>query len=380
MADDILKSNNIRTFPMGAVVIQEGAASPKEMILLLQGNIGVYKNYRMQNEMQLRVIGQGSFHSEMSLFLNQDQGETLVALTNVLILVINRRNVKEFFTSQPDMAFNIVEGICKKLSEANAELQKLRPAEAQAASRRSALFPDGHGSYTLPLTNQNTEVLYPTKTACPLCGHTFDGLGVIQSKLRLEKTDADLRVRYKDFEPLYYEIITCPNCFFSASSNSFDGVSKRFMDGVNQAVGPYKLEMYIRTGTARDTFTVFAGYYLALLCAPVVFDDYQLITANLWLKISRLYQDCNEEALYQYASEKALEDYRYAYQNLHISEKQTQQVCYMIGDLYFRTGDLDAARNFFFMAKTNKEGSNVMKRQADLRLEEIREIMKAKTQ
>jgi uncharacterized protein (DUF2225 family) len=359
---------------MGAVIIQEGADSPKDMVLVLQGNIGVYKHYRLNNEVQLKVIGQGSFHGELSLFQGHEQGETLIALTKVIVLVINRKNVSEFFTRQPDMAFQIVEGICKKLAEANAELAKLGiGGEELEPSRRSSLFPEGHGSYTLQLYN-NTEGVYAAKTTCPFCGFTFDNLMVLQSKLRVEKTDPDLRVRYKDMDPLYYEIATCPNCFFSAAAAQFEGVSRRFADAVNQKVGPYKLEMYIRTGTERDTFTVFAGFYLALLCAPVAFDDHQLITANLWLKISRLYKDCDEAKLHLYAVKKALEDYEYAYQNLKISEKQSQQLCYLMGDLYYQLGDLDRARNFFFTAKSNREGSAMMKRQADVRLEEIREL------
>jgi uncharacterized protein (DUF2225 family) len=371
------KFTNLKVFPMGAVVIQEGADSPKDMVLVLQGNIGVYKHYRLNNEVQLRVIGQGSFHGEMSLFQGHEQGETLVALTKVIVLVISRKNVNEFFTRQPDMAFTIVEGICKKLAEKSTELAKYNSGgEESEPSRRSSLFPDGHGSYTLNLYN-NTEGVYSAKVTCPLCGFTFDNLAVLQSKLRVEKTDPDLRVRYKDMEPLYYEITTCPNCFFSAAAAQFEGVSRRFAADVNQKVGPYKLEMYIRTGTERDTFTVFAGYYLALLCAPVAFDDHQLITANLWLKISRLYQDCSEAQLQLFAVEKALKDYNYAYQNLKISEKQSQQLCYIMGDLYCQLGDLDAARNFFFLAKSNKEGSALMKRQADMRLEEIRELKRS---
>jgi uncharacterized protein (DUF2225 family) len=312
----------------------------------------------------------------MSLFLGQEQGETLVALTKVIVMVIGRKNINDFFTRQPDMAFTIVEGICKKLAGANAELAKFHADDgAPEPSRQSALFPEGHGNYTLQMYN-NTDSVYSTQVTCPLCGHTFDNLAVIQSKLRVEKTDSDLRVRYRDFEPLYYEITTCPNCFLSAAAAQFEGISRRFGRDISQKVGPYKLEMYIQTGTERDTFTVFAGFYLALLCAPVAFDDHQLITANLWLKISRLYQDCGDETLRMYAAKNALKDYDYAYQNLKISGKQSQQLCYIMGDLHARLGDLDMARNFFFEAKSSNEGTALMKRQADIRLDEIRSLIR----
>jgi uncharacterized protein (DUF2225 family) len=347
-------------------------------MILLQGNLGVYKDYRMQSEEQLKVLSAGSFYGEMSLFLNQDQAHTLVALSQAMVLLIDRKRVGEFFSAQPDMAFNMIEEICRRLREADSTLEKYRRSEqSHTASKKSKLFPEGHGSYMLPMKNDNSDYLYLEKRTCPLCGHSFDSLSYIVSRLRLDRTDPDLRTRYKDFEPLYYEIVTCPNCFFSAAFDTFATVSKRQADPVNQLLGPYRLEMYIRTGMERDTFTVFAGYYLAIMCAPVCFDDYQLVTGNLWMKLSRLYQDVGDNRMYAYASAKSLEEYRYAYENLNVSEKASQQLCYLMADLYFRAGDVDTARNFFFLAKTNKQGSAVLARQADIRLEEIRELKQA---
>jgi hypothetical protein len=49
-----------------------------------------------------------------------------------------------------------------------------------------------------------------------------------------------------------------------------------------------------------------------------------------------------------------------------------------MGDLTMRIGDIEVARNYFFLAKSNKAaGSSVMVNQSDRRLEEIREQLKA---
>ena len=366
---------SMKTFSTGDIIIQEGPEAPKEMIIVLQGNVGVFKNYKLNSEIQLKVIGQGSFHGEFPLFLAQEQKETLVALTNVAVMVVSEAGVNHFFSKHSSIAASVVTDICKKLFDSTEELRKLRPAEDREQSRRSGLFPEKHGSYRLSGMNNTSELLYASKTTCPLCAHTFDSLTVLQSKLRLDKTDTDLRTRYKGFEPLYYEITTCPNCFFSASSGSFASVSRHFADKVNQKVGPYKLEMYVLTGADRDTFSVFAGFYLALLCAPAIYPDHQLTTSGLWLKISRLYQDCEDQEMYLYAAKKALDEYNYALEHINMSEKQSQHICYIMGGLYLRMGDVNAARNFFHMAKMNKEGTPLMRQQADMRLEETRELL-----
>jgi hypothetical protein len=132
----------------------------------------------------------------------------------------------------------------------------------------------------------------------------------------------------------------------------------------------------IKTGEARDTFTVFAGYYLAFICLPICFDSYQSIAAELWKKLAALYKDCGDDDMYLYASENALREYDYVYRNFNLSENQIQQVCYILGDLYERLNDDTRAREYFFMAKTNRAGTHIMKIEAEKRLEEIKKKIK----
>lgn len=376
MNSNIAKFSSLQKFPKGQVIVREGDDTAKVMVILLQGSVGIYKNFGLNGQSQVSALSQGSFFGEMPLFLSSVPDHTLVALTDVLAILISRKNVYELFTSQPEMTFTIIESICKKLEAADAELNKFRPQANETASKRSELFPKGHGSYMLNLCNDNRELLFEHRRTCPICGQSFEQLTILPSKLRMEKTEMDLRIRYKDIEPMHYEIVTCPNCFLSTSAESFDGISKRWMDPLNKKVSPYKLEMYIRTGAERDTFTVFAGYYLALLCAEICFDEHQMVTAGLWLKLSRLYRDCEDQTMHQYTASKALEDYLYAYEHFSVPAKQEQQLCYLIGDLYWKTGNLDKARNYFYQAKINKAGNNVIRRQAELCLDELKELIK----
>lgn len=365
----------VQQVPKGAVIARENDPNLKNMFIVLRGNVGVYRNYQLANEEQTTVLSQGNFFGEMSMFLNQEYRQTLVALTEVVVLIVSRKNLPDFFAHQTDMAINITEGICRSLDTANKSLEEYTLANTeQKTSKTSKLFPKQHGRYTLPLNNAS-DLLYEEKCACPLCGHKFGNLTIIASKLQTSEIDSDMRVRYKNIEPLHYEIISCPNCFYSASAELFPTISKTARSQINKILGPYQLDMYINSGVHRDTFSVFAGYYLAILCAPS-FEDNQAISAGLWLKLSRLYQDCGDNQMYLYASSEALKEYIYTYENLHVNEKQVQQICFMIGELYYRASDLDESRKFFFMAKTNKGGTATVKQRADMRLEEIREIIK----
>ncbi len=263
----------------------------------------------------------------------------------------------------------------KLMSAAESEVE-----QAQQASAPSSLFPPGHGSYLLPIDNKKDGLLFERETVCPVCGHKFNTLSLFMSKLRLERNDMDMRPRYKDIEPMHYDVITGPACCYSACADSFAGANKRQAEQIAAKVGAFCQEgqgLAIKTGYDRDTFTVFAGYYLALLCAPVVAGDYQLTTAKLWLRLARIYEDCGDENMRQYANQMALADYTYAYEGLRLSEKQSQQLCFVIGDLYYKMGNLENARTFLHYAKMNKDGSQAVKRQADTYLYEVREEIKS---
>jgi hypothetical protein len=365
-------------FPFGAVIISEN--SMKQMIVVIQGNAGVYKNYKMTNETFVKSVGQGGFACEQSLFLNKEQDEALVALTDVIVLSVTRNNIKEFYTKYADIAISITEQIFKRLAETAEALDKyerLQPKTKTAQPQKSSLFPEGHTeNYTLPLTHNQSNIICLNKAACPLCGRKFETHYILSSKLRRLNADTDMRVRYKDVEPLYYNIITCPNCLYSAETTAFNEAPKRFTEAVNAKIAPYRLETKVQTGNERDTYTVFVGYYLALLCAPIVADSHELTVAGLWLKISRLYEDCKDSKMTLYATRQALNSYNYVYANLRITDNQTQQVRCLLGELYFKLGEYDASRQFLFMLKSDKDAPASLKRQAENRLENIREIKK----
>jgi hypothetical protein len=368
-----LSALNINKYELGSVIVSE--KSPKGMVVILQGNVGVYKNHGMHDELFVKSVSDGSFYCERSLFMNQEHDVTLIALTEVLAIIVTRNNVNEFYVKYPAVAFSITENIYKWLAEAHAAVKEAQPSIINPGlSGKSPLFPEGHGNYTLQLTNDNKSVLSMTQSACPLCGRKFDTHYILMSKLRREKTDPDLRARYRETEPMYYNILSCPNCLFSAESASFTSAPKKYADEINNRLGQYRSSVKIKTGQERDTFTVFAGYYLALLCAPIAFDNHELTTAGLWLKISRLYEDCKDKKMYMYAVRQALDAYNHVYSNVRINDKQSQQVRFMLGDLYFKTADYDRARQFFYMIKSDKMAPATLMRPVEERLETIREI------
>ena len=74
---------------------------------------------------------------------------------------------------------------------------------------------------------------------CPICDSNFKCLTVKQGKARMVSSDIDLKVNYRDIEPLKYDIILCPVCGYAALERYFDRVSafqrKNIIDKICQS-------------------------------------------------------------------------------------------------------------------------------------------------
>lgn len=375
------QQTNVKKYEKGSVIVNEGA-SLSEMYIILQGNAEVYQNYQKFNQVDVESLRPGGFFGEMSLFLNQEAFASLVAASDVTAMILNGKNYTDIFAKQPDIAFSVIEKMCRKLDAANKKIDRYenKPKSADSVDdtvpHGNKLFPKGHGSYALPMSNDKSEYVYQQSCTCPMCDIKFDNLSILSSRLKRQGTDKDLRVHYADIEPMYYDVISCPNCLYSAPTDLFGTASKKFSEQINKELNQFLTSTEIKIGMERDSFTVFAGYYLALRCVKICFDEYQLTLAGLWQKLSRIYKDFADEGMYLLASENALKNYEHVYQNFYISEKQSQQICYILGDLYERLKNYDKARNYFYLAKSNREGMPAMKIQADKRLDEVKELMK----
>ncbi|MDR1573283.1 MAG: DUF2225 domain-containing protein [Clostridiales Family XIII bacterium] len=378
----ILKLTGIKRFLKGHTIMKEGDGSSDGMYIVLQGTVGIFKNYRMLNETQLSVIEAGNFFGEMGLFLGTGRESTAVAMSDAIALEITRANVLEIFSKQPEITYTLMQGLCRRIDALNTSNQFLHTERDSSSktliSGSSPLFPESHGNYILSIDNSPSELLFEDTVKCPICGHKFPNLTVLASRLVQESRDEDYRIRYKGVEPMYYEVVTCPNCLYSAMVDLFKDieVTKRMIESLHDAVSPYLGNIEIQAGANRDTFTVFAGYYLAILGAPQCFYEHQRITARLWRNLGRIYDDCSDEHMMIHALQKSVDEYLYSYSHFDIEGKNMQQLCFVIGELKYKLGDLLKAREFLYAAMVNRDGNPVIKRQAEDRLDTVKAMLR----
>lgn len=361
-----------KTFTSGSLIYREGDSSQGEMYIINKGSAIAFKNYGSP-EQEKTSLTVGDFFGEQALFLGKKRNRTVFALTDLEVREITGGNVHDFFRQEPETAVNMFGTLCHKLVEleARAPRPKLKAAPAPKTEGDTRLFPEGHGQYELPLSEQKPEYMYEKTYTCPVCGNTFKMAAVKPSKLVALQTDPDLRVHYRNVEPLYYDVVVCSACLYSALGESFTDLGDGIPSEIKKALEKYK-GVTLNMGEDYDAATVFAAYYLAVQCARLTSARPQLALGKLWLKLSRIYDDAGDDAMNKLAAENALDAYLTSYQNSYIPEKQVQQLCYIIGELYNKFGKQTEALKFLFMAKTNKQGSPVVRRKAEDRIDQIK--------
>lgn len=410
------KHSRVKKYPKGSAMAMSG-----EMYVVLKGEAGIFPEGSKE---PVAGIGPGGFFGESEPFLSKRSPYSAVALTDVIALPVEKGDAAAFVREEPDFTLELIKALCERLDILSAALEKAgghpwvagahpqkehhpakgHPAAGEAQEAKAAeaahtaqpkeaaapqapapaadsqaspegrgfpLFPEGHGSYRLPMDDVDPVMLMDKSYTCPLCKHEFKVPAVRGSKLVQVGTDSDMRNRYKGIEPLYYDVVTCPGCLYSALSDMFRSPDMQ-RAALKQDLQAFRSALPAAFGAVKDAFSVFAGYYLALFCAPKSFAAHPLATAKLLLKLSRVYQDCGDEQMEKDTTAKALDAYMKVYLNGDAAPELDQQLCIVIGELYLKMQDMKNARDFFFKAKTNRSGTPLLKSQAENRLLAIR--------
>lgn len=90
----------------------------------------------------------------------------------------------------------------------------------------------------------NTElldkILYDKSYTCPLCSKDFKSKAIRLGKNQLVSIDDDLYPHYSMVNPLFYSVITCPHCGYSALAKTFGLLLPKQKEWLSEQFAPYK--------------------------------------------------------------------------------------------------------------------------------------------
>ncbi|MCL2604552.1 MAG: DUF2225 domain-containing protein [Defluviitaleaceae bacterium] len=388
------KNASTKRFREGHVILRENETTADEMFIILAGRVGVYKNFAQPDEIKLTELNAGEFFGEMSLFLHKERTATVVCLSDfVILLAISRINAYEIFESHPELTYSIIRSLCQRLDESNQHragnmnLVKLftdyNDGETPPVSTPAAefflidpnvnLFPAGHKTYDFAIPAAPSVAVSKKKHKCPLCMHSFAAYAMRGTHVNsVVGQGKDFRVTHEGIDAIHYDVVTCPNCYFSTLEGFFkEPIASRFYVNADK-IKEYKSKVNMCFNMEREINNIFAGYYLALKCAPLFYAKSESLCANLWLRLMWLYRDCGDKTLERLANEKAYALYLTVFENTNMKPAAAQQTCVMIGELALRVNDVPTAKAYFTRAKTFRQGNQALIGMAEEGLRTIR--------
>lgn len=213
-------------------------------------------------------------------------------------------------------------------------------------------------------------ILYNSRLTCPVCEKEILFRTLKSGKIRLLKTDLDLRPTYDLINPIFYEIAVCNNCGFAGLKKTLETISDRKIGLIKKNISSKFVK---RTyPDIYDHDIAIERYKLAILNAMVI-GSKESEKGYLCLKLAWIYRDYLEENLdieedirKEYLAEEenylkcARNSFKDAYSNENMPFMGLDEITvkYLIGELSRRLGDIDEASRWIgevIVSRTNNK-------------------------
>ncbi|MDR2870730.1 MAG: DUF2225 domain-containing protein, partial [Deferribacteraceae bacterium] len=328
----------MHSYSKGDVILEEGAKIDK-IFVILHGKLGAYKSNELIAELS---TGNFIIDTHYPSALAED---TIIALEGTQALVLDDKEFIRFFECEPK-AYTLLQVLCDRLDLLSDARVALNINKSRVVGYKGhILFPDKHKQYDLPITT-DTSFMKTKSYTCPVCGKLLAKKIADTARIKSKKVDDDFRMHYDELVPIYYDIVTCSACWYTALGEYFDKGGASLQIFVKR-MHAYKSALKVNFGTDIDINDVFTSYYLGVLCGEHCFGaaDKDLNYGKLWLRLSWLYEDCGDKDMMKYATENAKEYFLTAYNTVEFSAKTANPMMIIAGVLCYKVGDKANARD-----------------------------------
>ena len=227
------------------------------------------------------------------------------------------------------------------------------------AKKKKPFFPEAHKGYPGKPVPHNPKLVYHKEYSCHFCKKGFKDYKIFQSKLYESKAMRyDLRKYYTDFKTEWYDVITCPHCYFSTFHTFYAEPKPMQKVVIEQDLKDARKAVMLDFSADRCLDFVFASHYLALLCAPAYLSAGKQLTAKLWANLSWLYEDLGDAEMEREAAANAAAAYEKLYTEVRMNPLQEQAVCLAAAGMLYRAGmgGSNDVKKYLYNVRTIKMG------------------------
>lgn len=391
----LAKVGKVRQVSAGEAICRAGQAGD-ELFLVLSGSARLERSpAEGSSGDSSEDVGPGSLFGEMSALEGEPYAATVVATAPTTLVAIGRAELLAAIEAEPELALRMLRVLSGRVRALS------RPAEVEAD-------PTSGGPETAPVDEQSDEqsdepvrdgaavgdpppaakgpvaealalaraddplpgwgderFVYIKQQECPVCGSRFEGVQVRASRLSMAGTDLDLRVRYNEFDPLWYRVWVCPRCRYAGFSKGFGSIGVRAVRQLRDLT-PQRLEVPCRVnpdaGSPATIGQAIDAVRLALVCSEAAGWPAETV-ARLWLFLSWMCADLGQAEERDRARREALAALERAYEESQ-SEEASQRIAYLAGVLQVEAANWRKAHEYLLRAIYARGGKEALVQQA----------------
>lgn len=362
------------------------------LFLLVSGKVLLYYNSTHGQTVSLQTIGPLDIFGEMSLLDGGQRYEGAKALENSVVFFLERKDFLKFLNNNPQEALKIIENLGKRIRLANVsintlteknrmllgqqiDLQKatkdekvldLEPGQQDEKKIELDLKDNDEASLSEKLEDyldkiKETEkdeiqaakkidfndMLYFKKYVCPMCEVKYESPKVLSKYIRVLKADNDFNKHYEYINPLYYEIMVCPQCGFASNEEIFSmSINDKHHKEIESRLLMFRKNQPIKNYSGVRTIEQVIETFMLTLFLLEGRLIKQSIKGLLYLKIAWLYRYKGDQVKEGKYIEKAIQHLVIAYEKEGFSDPGSElKIVYLLGVLNIRIGNnLEAAR------------------------------------
>lgn len=120
----IQQKSRTRKLRRGVILLSEGETG-ESLYIIRSGKVKIFVSDDEGNEMTLFVEGPGSYIGEISLLDGAPRTASAVSIEKTEVISISRKDFMDVITENPEIAFNIINALTKKMRRATESIRSL---------------------------------------------------------------------------------------------------------------------------------------------------------------------------------------------------------------------------------------------------------------
>lgn len=319
--EQLRKISQTKQFHIEDAICQEGHPG-NEMYIILKGSVGVFVTNAIGMLNQVATIGVGDFFGEMAIFDDFPRSATCIALEDTIVVAVTKDNLEEFLERCPEIAGQMLERMSGRIRKLDDELYRNNRFVKNRHVPKFMIPVEFREGHSVRAKKPKEELLIQYKQACPICGKAVSVTDIRRNRLTEKNFEVDCRMTYEECSPLWYEVISCPNCYYANHYLHFFGVNNFEYEVVSDLLRK-EHRTVVESGIARrgDLDFLVMHYLQAININEHINAGADALIGGLWRSLYWISKDINDLEFAAYCAKRAVAKYKKALDEDVISDE-----------------------------------------------------------